>query len=75
MGSAAPKGFELREAGRRRLVSSFDVVDFLLDEARVAVVPGEPFQAPGHVRLSFATDEETLVRGTSRMASALQGLH
>ena len=56
----------------RAMTTAFDLVDHLLDEARVAVVPGDPFHAPGHVRLSFATDEETLVRGTARIAEALK---
>ena len=40
--------------------------DLILDEARVAVVPGTDFAAPGRVRLSYATSldkiEEVLGR-------------
>ncbi|MEQ1870649.1 MAG: pyridoxal phosphate-dependent aminotransferase [Vicinamibacterales bacterium] len=39
----------------------------LLDEARVAVTPGEAFDAPGFVRLSYATSLETLREGSRRM--------
>lgn len=63
-----------RERAGRRFDSSFDLVDYLLDEARVAVVPGEPFEAPGHIRLSFATGTEHVARGTERMAAALEAL-
>jgi aspartate aminotransferase len=40
----------------------------LLEEARVAVVPGEGFSAPGHVRISFASSLEDLREGSRRMA-------
>lgn len=39
----------------------------LLDEKAVAVVPGEGFHAPGHVRLSFATAVEDLREGVRRL--------
>ncbi len=41
----------------------------LLEEAHVAVVPGTPFAAPGHVRLSYATSEEALTAALDRMES------
>ncbi len=41
----------------------------LLEEAHVAVVPGTPFGAPGHVRLSYATSEDALKTALSRMES------
>ena len=40
----------------------------LLEEARVAVVPGSAFGAPGHIRLSFAASLEDLAEGTRRIA-------
>lgn len=40
----------------------------LLDAKRVAVVPGTPFGAPEFVRISFATDDETLREGCKRLA-------
>jgi aspartate aminotransferase len=39
----------------------------LLDEARVAVTPGEAFDAPGFVRLSYATSLDILREGSRRM--------
>jgi aspartate aminotransferase len=41
----------------------------LLEEQGVAVVPGEGFGAPGHLRLSLATSVEDLREGTRRMAA------
>jgi aspartate aminotransferase len=68
------RSFLGRTVKGRTFDSSFDLVDYLLDEARVAVVPGEPFEAPGHVRISFATDSENVSRGTARMAEVLGAL-
>lgn len=48
------------------------VADRLLD-AGVATVPGSAFGAPGHIRLSFATDTTTLVEGCRRIVATLGG--
>jgi aspartate aminotransferase len=39
----------------------------LLDQARVALTPGEAFDAPGHVRISYATSIEQLREGATRI--------
>ncbi len=44
----------------------------LLEEARVAVVPGTPFGEPEFLRLSFATDERTLEEGCKRFVQYLK---
>ncbi|MDF1760717.1 MAG: pyridoxal phosphate-dependent aminotransferase [Coxiellaceae bacterium] len=43
----------------------------LLNDASIAAVPGTAFGSPGHIRLSFATDEATLDDAMSRMAKLL----
>jgi aspartate aminotransferase len=43
----------------------------LLDEAGVALVPGSAFGAPGHMRLSFATDMSTLDDALGRIRGLL----
>ncbi|HDP23838.1 MAG TPA: pyridoxal phosphate-dependent aminotransferase [Deltaproteobacteria bacterium] len=48
--------------------------EFLLDKALVAVVPGEGFGAQNHVRVSFATSEETIVTGLARIRDAVSSL-
>jgi aspartate aminotransferase len=60
-GKTSPKGAAITSA------QSF--ADALLDEAHVAVVPGEDFGdcARGHVRLSFACGDETILRGIARI--------
>ena len=49
------------------LRTSTDFAAALLDEARVAVTPGEAFDAPGFVRISYATSMENLREGSTRM--------
>lgn len=39
----------------------------LLEREHVAVVPGEPFGAPGHIRISYATSMERIQEGLSRL--------
>jgi len=39
-----------------------------IDEAKVAVVPGEAFGAPGYFRMSYALGDDDLVEGVSRLA-------
>jgi aspartate aminotransferase len=65
--------------GRRRpggapLAGSGDVASFLLDEARVAVVPGADFGSDVHVRLSYATSAELISEGLRRMGEAIRTL-
>jgi aspartate aminotransferase len=47
--------------------TSLDWADALLDEQRVAVTPGEAFDAPGTIRISYATSMELLKEGSSRL--------
>jgi aspartate aminotransferase len=44
-----------------------DLAEFLINEAGVALVPGSAFGAPGHLRLSFATDLDTLREAVRRL--------
>jgi aspartate/methionine/tyrosine aminotransferase len=55
----------------RRPASSAELAELLLDEAQVAVVPGEAFGAPGYFRLSYALGDDDLVEGVARMAKVL----
>jgi aspartate aminotransferase len=57
-----------------KLASDVELCDWLLDHARVAVVPGSGFGAPGHVRLSYATSMPQIREGVGRMATALPKL-
>ena len=46
--------------------------DYLLESARVAVVPGSAFGAKGHIRLSFATSMKLIKEAVSRIKDALK---
>lgn len=46
---------------------SVKIANALLEEANVAVIPGEPFGAKNFIRLSFATASETIKKGMDRM--------
>jgi aspartate aminotransferase len=56
---------ELLAAGG--FASTNDFAQALLEEARVAVTPGEAFEAPGFIRLSYATSMEQLREGSRRL--------
>jgi len=57
LSGVAPGGFR----------TSLDFADALLSEARVAVTPGEAFDAPGFIRISYATSMENLREGSARL--------
>lgn len=54
------------------LRTSQDVTDRLLAESHVILTPGEAFDAPGYVRISYATSLEQLREGTSRLIEFLR---
>ena len=51
-----------------------EFANHLLKEARVAVVPGEPFGSQHHIRLSYATSMEAIRHGLDRLAEAIEKL-
>jgi len=60
--------------GRAGITDSQSFANFLLDEARVAVVPGGAFGAGDFVRISYATSMERIREGVARMEAALRTL-
>ncbi len=48
--------------------TSAELAALILDEAEVAIVPGEAFGTPGYARLSYALGDDDLVEGISRIA-------
>jgi aspartate/methionine/tyrosine aminotransferase len=51
--------------------SSMELAAVMLDEARVAVVPGEAFGCTGYARLSYALADDQLTEGVRRLAELL----
>ena len=61
------KGLLGREHGGRQVETSAELAELILDEAEVAVVPGEAFGSPGYLRLSYALGDDDLVEGIARL--------
>ena len=51
-----------------------DVASYLLHDAQIAVVPGEPFGSSEHLRLSYATNMTNITRGLERLKQAFAKL-
>jgi aspartate aminotransferase len=60
--------------GHAGIRDSQSFADFLLDEARVAVVPGAAFGSDDHVRISYATSMERIREGVARIEAAVRKL-
>ena len=58
----------------KKLETGFDVCEVLLKEFKLALVPGEGFEAPGFVRLSFAASMESLEKAINRIKEFLESL-
>jgi len=63
-----------RAFGERKINNSVDLCSYLLDEAHVALVPGAAFGCDEYVRLSFATDLESIQTGLERLKQAVKKL-
>jgi len=60
-----------RTIGGREVASAHELAEVILEEAKVAIVPGEGFGAPGYARLSYALGDEDLAEGLRRIAGLL----
>ena len=56
-----------RDIAGRKVASTLDLATVVLEEAKVAFVPGEAFGAPGYARFSFALGIDDLVDGIGRI--------
>ena len=63
------KGMLGRSLRGKRPATSAELAELAINEAKVAVVPGEAFGAPGYFRLSYALGDDDLVEGVSRLAA------
>ena len=62
-------------AGGAAITGDEAFVTALLEEQGVAAVHGSAFMYPGHFRISYATDTESLRTACARIATFCQGLH
>ena len=66
------KGVLGRPVGGATATTSAELAEVILDQAEVAVVPGEAFGTPGYLRLSYALSEADLVEGVDRIGRLLK---
>ena len=64
-----------KNAGGKKLAAPCDVADYLLEEAKVAAIPGEDFGSMEHIRLSYATSVEHVEEGCRRIRDAFAKIH
>ncbi|MEX1177845.1 MAG: pyridoxal phosphate-dependent aminotransferase [Nitriliruptor sp.] len=60
-----------RQVAGRTVSNTLELAEVLLEEAKVALVPGEAFGAPGYARLSYALGDDDLAEGIARIADLL----
>ena len=60
-----------RKVGGRVASTTSELATTILEEAKVAIVPGEAFGAPGYARLSFALGDDDLGEGLTRVGDLL----
>ena len=60
--------------GEKAISSSTDLSLYLLEEAKVALVPGDAFGDDNYLRISYATSLEDIVKGLERIRQAIQNL-
>ena len=65
------KGVLGREIAGRTPHTSAELAELILEEAEVAVVPGEAFGPSGYLRLSYALGDDDLVEGVGRIQKLL----
>ncbi|MEO3811703.1 pyridoxal phosphate-dependent aminotransferase [Sphaerisporangium sp. B11E5] len=65
------KGVLGKEIRGRRPSSSSELAELILEEAEVALVPGEAFGTPGYFRLSYALGDDDLAEGITRLGKLL----
>jgi len=61
--------------GDRIINNEMDVVNYILEKAHVAVVPGEAYNYPNHIRLTFAISIDNIKEGLNRVEKAIKQLN
>lgn len=56
------------------IASATDLADYLLTDARLACVSGEPFGSVNHLRLTYTPTIDTIQRGLTKLKTAVQNL-
>ncbi len=64
-----------KKYNNKTIKNTLDLADYLLQMAKVGVVPGEAFGAPGYLRFSFATSKDNIKKGIESIREALEKLY
>ena len=67
------KGLLGRRMAGTKVADAAGLAKLALEEAKVALLPGEAFGSPGFLRLSYVTDVETLNEGVARLSALFGG--
>ena len=67
-------GFFGKKYNGKEITNSLDFTEFLLVDAKVAVVPGLPFGSDNNIRISYATSMEEIEKGLDRIEEAVSKL-
>ncbi len=54
-----------------KVADSLSMSEYLLNEEKIALVPGSAFGKEGYLRLSYATSKENLEKALDRLKSGL----
>jgi aspartate/methionine/tyrosine aminotransferase len=65
------KGLLGRPIDGRTAQDTVELAEIILEQAEVAVVPGEAFGTPGYLRMSYALGDDDLVEGVGRLQRLL----
>ena len=65
------RGLLGKEIAGKRPQTSAELAELILEEAEVAVVPGEAFGPSGYLRLSYALSDDDLAEGIARLQKLL----
>ncbi|MBS3914851.1 MAG: pyridoxal phosphate-dependent aminotransferase [Bacteroidetes bacterium] len=68
------RAFLGKSYGSKKMVTAEDLCYYLLEEAGVATVSGKAFGIPQCIRMSYATDEASIIKACERMKTALTAL-
>ena len=53
---------------------SFDIANYLLEEAEIGVVPGKAFEMPNNIRIAYSNSMDKIIEGMNRMEEALMNI-
>jgi aspartate aminotransferase len=67
------KGLLDRQHAGRLITTSAELAELILDQAEVAVVPGEAFGSPGYLRFSYALGDDAIAEGVTRLQKLFVG--